>query len=67
MGLTKEALNPNAAELFYNYFPGGLFEMVISVGDKELRCRTPFVFDAKSGTDVYIHIKPEDVFLIEMH
>jgi hypothetical protein len=40
--------------------------MVVSIGDKELRCRTPFVIDAKSGTDVYIHIKPEDVLLIAM-
>ena len=47
-------------------FLGGLFDMVVSIGDKELRCRTPFVIDAKSGTDVFIHIKPEDVLLIAM-
>jgi hypothetical protein len=28
----------------------------IILADKELRCRTPFVIVAKSGTDVYIHI-----------
>ncbi len=61
-----ESVNMWMARLERKNFLGGLFDMVVSIGDKELRCRTPFVFDAKSGTDVYIHIKPEDVLLIDM-
>ena len=48
-------------------FLGGLFDMVVQVEGKELRCRTPFVVEAKSGSDVYIHIFPKDVLLIGMH
>ena len=61
-----ESVNMWEARLERKNFLGGLFDMVVSIGDKELRCRTPFVIDAKSGTDVYIHIKPEDVLLIDM-
>jgi iron(III) transport system ATP-binding protein len=48
-------------------FLGGLFDMVVMVAGKELRCRTPFVVDATGGSDVYIHIPPKDVLLIGMH
>jgi len=65
-GKPDETVNMWAARLERKNFLGGLFDMVISVGAKELRCRTPFVIDAKSGADIYIHIKPKDVLLIGM-
>ena len=62
----NESVNMWTARLERKSFLGGLFDMVVSISDKELRCRTPFVIKAKSGTDVFIHIKPEDVLLIAM-
>ncbi len=56
-----------AARLIRKNFLGGLFDMVIEVQGKELRCRTPFVVEAKSGTDVFIQIPPKDVLLIGKH
>jgi iron(III) transport system ATP-binding protein len=46
-------------------FLGGLFDMEINIDGKALRCRSPFVTKAETGSDVYIHIKPEDVLLIK--
>ena len=53
------------ARLERKSFLGGLFDMVVSIGDKELRCRTPFVVDADCGASIYVHIPPKDVLLIE--
>jgi len=55
------------AKLVRKNFLGGLFDMVVEVEGKELRCRTPFVVDAKSGSDVFIQIKPKDVLLISVN
>ena len=60
----EQEINTWPARLERKNFLGGLFDMVVSVGGKELRCRSPFVIDARSGANVYIHIKPEDVLLI---
>ncbi|MHA2231075.1 MAG: ABC transporter ATP-binding protein [Candidatus Hodarchaeales archaeon] len=57
-------INTWAARLERKNFLGAIFDMVVSLNGKELQCRTPFVVAAKSGDDVYIHIKPEDVLLI---
>jgi iron(III) transport system ATP-binding protein len=61
----EQTLNTWSARLERKNFLGGLFDMVVTIRGKELRCRSPFVIDAQSGSDVYIHIKPEDVLLIE--
>ncbi|HYL79468.1 MAG TPA: TOBE domain-containing protein, partial [Candidatus Acidoferrum sp.] len=53
------------ARLERKCFLGGLFDLVVSIGDKELRCRTPFAVSAECGASVYVHIPPKDVLLIE--
>ena len=40
--------------------------MVVGVEGKELRARTPFKVEAKSGSEVFIHIPPKDVLLIDI-
>ncbi|MFQ6077831.1 MAG: hypothetical protein ACE5NJ_01635, partial [Thermodesulfobacteriota bacterium] len=57
-------VNTWRARLERKNFLGGLFDMVVRVEDKELRCRTPFITDADCGAKVYIHIQPKDVLLI---
>ncbi|MHB9097634.1 MAG: TOBE domain-containing protein, partial [Syntrophales bacterium] len=52
------------ARLIRKNFLGGLFDMVVEIKGKELRCRTPFKVEAKIGSDVYIQIEPKDVLLI---
>lgn len=59
-------VNTWPARLERKNFLGGLFDMVVRVEDKELRCRTPFTVDASCGANVYIHIQPKDVLLIGM-
>ena len=61
----EQTINTWSARLERKNFLGGLFDMVVTIRGKELRCRSPFVIDAHSGSDVYIHIKPEDVLWIE--
>lgn len=53
------------ARLERKSFLGGLFDVVVSLGDKELRCRTAFALHADCGASVFVHIPPKDVFLIE--
>lgn len=53
------------AKLERKNFLGGLFDMEININGKILRCRSPFVVKADRGSDVFIHVKPEDVLLIE--
>ncbi len=62
-----QEMNTWPARLVRKNFLGGLFDMVVKVEGKELRARTPFVVDAKSGSDIYIHIPPKDILLIGMH
>ena len=62
----EQEVNTWAARLERKNFLGGLFDMVVRVEEKELRCRTPFVVEAECGANVYIHIQPQDVFLIGM-
>ena len=57
-------INTWPARLERKSFLGGLCDMIINLNGKELQCRTQFGMDVKSGDDVYISIKPEDVFLI---
>jgi len=52
------------AKLMRKNFLGGLFDMVVGVESKELRARTPFKVEAKSGSEVFIHVPPKDVLLI---
>ncbi|MBW1962581.1 MAG: ABC transporter ATP-binding protein [Deltaproteobacteria bacterium] len=59
-----ESINVWKARLERKNFLGGLFDMVVTVSGKELRCRSPFVLDAKTGSELYIQIKPKDVLLI---
>ena len=59
-------INTWPAKLVRKSFLGGMFDMVVDVGGKELRARTPFVVDAQSGSDIFIHIPPKDVLLIDM-
>lgn len=61
----EKPVNTWVARLERKNFLGGLFDMVVVIDGKELRCRSPFVLKAKGGADVYIHIKPEDVLLID--
>ncbi len=63
----EKEINTWKGRLERKNFLGGLFDMVVKVGGKELRCRTPFVLEAQSGSTVYIYIKPEDVLLIPVH
>jgi ABC-type Fe3+/spermidine/putrescine transport system ATPase subunit len=60
----QEEVNIWPARLIRKNFLGGLFDMVVEVKGKEMRCRTPFRVNAKSGSDVYIQIDPKDVLLI---
>ena len=60
----QEEVNTWPARLIRKNFLGGLFDMVVEVKGKEMRCRTPFRVNAKSGSDVYIQIDPKDVLLI---
>ncbi|MBW2149710.1 MAG: TOBE domain-containing protein, partial [Deltaproteobacteria bacterium] len=60
-------VNTWPARLERKNFLGGLFDMIVRVEDKELRCRTPFVVEADTGATVYIHIQPKDVLLIGMN
>ncbi len=55
------------AKLIRKNFLGGLFDMVVDVQGKELRSRTPFKVDARSGSDVFIHVPPKDVLLIDIN
>jgi iron(III) transport system ATP-binding protein len=57
-------VNTWPARLERKSFLGGLFDMIVRVEDKELRCRTPFIVEADCGAQVYIHIQPKDVLLI---
>ncbi|MDF1593366.1 MAG: ABC transporter ATP-binding protein [Desulfobacterales bacterium] len=60
----QNEVNTWPARLVRKNFLGGLFDMVVEVKGKELRCRTPFRVKAKSGSDIYIQIDPKDVLLI---
>jgi len=60
----QEEVNTWPARLVRKNFLGGLFDMVVEVKGKELRCRTPFRVKSKIGSDVYIQIDPKDVLLI---
>ena len=62
----EQELNTWPARLIRKNFLGGMFDMAVGVQDKELRARTPFRVEAKSGSDVFIHIPPKDVLLIDM-
>jgi len=55
------------AKMIRKNFLGGLFDMVVEVNGKELRARTPFRVEAKSGSEIFIHVPPEDVLLIGMN
>jgi iron(III) transport system ATP-binding protein len=57
-------VNAWPARLVRKNFLGGLFDMVVEVKGKELRCRTPFRVNANIGSDIYIQIDPKDVLLI---
>ena len=57
-------VNAWPARLVRKNFLGGLFDMVVEIKGKELRCRTPFRVEAKIGADVYIQIEPKYVLLI---
>jgi len=63
----ESGINTWPARLVRKNFLGGLFDMVVQVKGKELRCRTPFRISAKSGSDVYIQIAPQDVLLIGLN
>ena len=60
-------INTWPAKLIRKNFLGGLFDMVVEVRGKELRARTPFRVDAKSGSDIFIHVPPKDVLLIDVN
>jgi iron(III) transport system ATP-binding protein len=62
-----QEINTWPAKLIRKNFLGGLFDMVVGVQGKELRARTPFRVEAKSGSDVFIHIPPKDVLLIDIN
>ena len=62
-----QEINTWPAKLIRKNFLGGLFDMVVGVQGKELRARTPFRVDAKSGSDIFIHIPPKDVLLIDVN
>jgi iron(III) transport system ATP-binding protein len=62
-----QEINTWPAKLIRKNFLGGLFDMVVGVEGKELRARTPFRVEAKSGSDVFIHVPPKDVLLIEIN
>lgn len=61
-----QGVNIWPARLIRKNFLGGLFDMVVEVKGKELRARTPFKVEAKSGSEIFIHIPPKDVLLIEI-
>jgi ABC-type Fe3+/spermidine/putrescine transport system ATPase subunit len=60
-----QEINTWPAKLIRKNFLGGMFDMAVGVQGKELRARTPFKVEAKSGADVFIHIPPKDVLLID--
>jgi len=60
-------INTWSANLIRKSFLGGMFDMVVGVKGKELRARTPFRVEAKSGSEVYIHVPPKDVLLIDIN
>lgn len=60
----QEEVNTWPARLVRKNFLGGLFDMVVEIKGKELRCRTPFRVKSTIGSDVYIQIDPKDVLLI---
>ena len=62
-----QEINTWPAKLIRKNFLGGLFDMVVEVLGKELRARTPFRVDAKSGSDIFIHVPPKDVLLIDVN
>jgi len=62
-----QEINTWPAKLIRKNFLGGMFDMVVGVQGKELRARTPFRVEAKSGSDVFIHIPPKDVLLIDIN
>jgi iron(III) transport system ATP-binding protein len=61
-----QEINTWPAKLIRKNFLGGLFDMVVEVKGKELRARTPFKVEATSGSEIFIHIPPKDVLLIEI-
>jgi len=62
-----QEFNTWPAKLIRKNFLGGLFDMVVGVQGKELRARTPFKVEAKSGSEVFVHIPPKDVLLIDIN
>ena len=62
-----QEINTWPARMIRKNFLGGLFDMVVEVNGKELRARTPFRVEAKSGSDIFIHVPPKDVLLIGMN
>lgn len=63
----EEEINTWPAKLIRKNFLGGMFDMAVGVQGKELRARTPFRVEAQSGSDVFIHIPPKDVLLIDVN
>lgn len=63
----EQEMNTWPARMIRKNFLGGLFDMVVEVKGKELRARTPFRVDAKSGSEIFIHVPPKDVLLIGMN
>jgi len=62
-----QEINTWPAKLIRKNFLGGLFDMVVDVKGKELRARTPFRVEAKSGSEIFIHVPPKDVLLIDVN
>ena len=62
-----QEINTWPAKLIRKNFLGGLFDMVVGLEGKELRARTPFKVEAKSGSEIFIHVPPKDVLLIEIN
>jgi iron(III) transport system ATP-binding protein len=62
-----QQINTWPAKLIRKNFLGGMFDMVVGVEGKELRARTPFKVEAKNGSDVFIHVPPKDVLLIDVN
>ena len=65
-GKPDQEINTWPAKLIRKNFLGGLFDMVVGVEGKELRARTPFKVEAKSGSEIFIHVPPKDVLLIDI-
>ncbi len=58
-------VNTWQAKMERKNFLGGLFDMEVLINGKILRCRSPFAVKAAPGAEVYVHVKPEDVLLIQ--